>query len=152
MENGGELTPELETLMDVNAIELANKADKYYYLIKSLGAEATYWKEQMDQVNKVIKSISNLEKNLKERIKYAMKESETPEIEGNDIKWKISKIKPKLVIDDATKLPPELKVSTHYVEPNKEKIREALEAGEVVEGCRLEDNHSLRTSLNKRGK
>jgi hypothetical protein len=135
--------------MEMNGKELATKADSYYYLIKCLSAEAKYWKEQMDQVNKVIRSINNLEKNLKERVKYAMKESEITEIEGQSMTFKLANAAPKLVIDDVSKLPADYKISTHYVEPNKNKIKDDLKAGLKVDGCRLEENHSLRTTLNK---
>lgn len=149
VENGGELTPELEQMMEGNAVELANKADRYYYLMKSLKGEAAYWKAQMDEVNKVIKGINNFEKNLKERIKYAMIESEMPKIEGNDVQFKISPIQPKLVINDPEKIPDAFKTVVQYTEIDKDKLKEALEAGEEIEGAELVENFQIRSSIKR---
>ena len=71
-ENGGELTPELETAMSETKESLAAKIDGYNALYQKLGAMAASAKAEMDRLGKIKKTAENGQKSLKDRLLYNM--------------------------------------------------------------------------------
>ena len=70
------------------------------------------------------------------------------DLEGNNFIFKLQKTKQKVVIDDETKLH-DLYLRTKVIhEPDKTKIYDDLKSGVAIDGARLEENFSLKKTLN----
>lgn len=150
-ENGGELSEVLEQAFDVKGEELAVKADRYAMFLERLDVEADFWKQKAESYLKVSKSCKALKDRLNDNIKTAMRAMNTDELNGEEMRFKLSRTKPKLVLDEAV-LPVGFKMQvTEYV-PDKKRIEEALEVGEQIPGAKFEATYSLRKYLNARKK
>lgn len=148
VENGGELSPELETMFDNLGSQLSTKADGYAYFMEKLEHEADFWKEKANSYLKVSKSCANLKDRLNNSIKLAMRQLGTDEVKGDDVRFKLSKLPPKLVLDES--LPSSYKMAvTEYV-PDKDRIKHDLEIGLEVPGATLEPVWSLRKYANRK--
>lgn len=149
IERGGELDADLEKIFDEVNLQLADKVDSYAGVMERMDTEASYWKAKADMYSKIAKAHAAVKDRLKDRIKSAMTAMGKDEVLGNDIRFKLAKAQPALIIEDSV-LPAEFKmvVTTHV--PDKERIKEALKEGFSVPGARLENSFSLRQYANKR--
>lgn len=150
VEAGGELSPELESLFDNVQKDLAVKCDGYAFFMDRLDSEEKFWKERAENMVRVARSIAGLRERLKDRIKEAMVAMETTEIKGEEIRFKLSKLAPKLVVDELT-LPMEYKAQRISYVPDKDKIQTDLSNGCEIPGVGVEPVFSLRKYLNKKG-
>lgn len=142
-ENGGELTEVLEHAMDCTAQELQAKTDRYAFFMERLDAEADYWKQRADAFSKVSRSCKALKERLNGNIKGAMISLGQTDLEGNEMRFKLSALAPKLVMDE-TRIPAEWKMAvTEYI-PDKDRIKAALQDGQSVPGAAMEEVFSLR--------
>lgn len=152
IDNGGELTPELEALFDAAGVDLKTKTDSYAFFMDRLETEATFWKAKADDYAKVARSCKELRERLNDSIKGAMRMLETDEICGNDMRFKLARAAPKLVIEES-KLPPSYLMQVVENVPDKTKIKADIEVGKEIPGVTQEDVYTLRKSINsKRGK
>jgi hypothetical protein len=149
LDNGGELTPELELSLEITEKNLIEKVDKYVYLIDRLEMGAEFFKAKQEEAAKLKKSYESTIDNLKERLKFAMKTLNTNELRGLEYCYKLAKSKPKVKIENPESLPMEFVREKISYEPDKEKIFAALESGVQIENCKLEESFSLRKSLIK---
>lgn len=146
IESCGELTPELEQALAISNLELPEKVDSYSWKMDFLKSAAEFYKEKAEFFSKVSKSLSSASDRMKDGIKDAMKALTVDEIQGNDIRFKLSKTKPRLIVENEEFLKDYFKeVKTMVLE--KDKLTEDLKIGEV-KGARLEDSFSLRTYAN----
>ena len=148
IENGGELTPELEEQLDNVTLDVGEKIDNYNFVMERIKIEETYWKSKADQMTRIARGCKNMRDRMKTSIKEAMKAMDTKEVEGFNYRFKLTNVKPKLIVDEAM-LPVKYtkEVITH--EANKERIREDLTEGIGVRGASLEQGHALRIYPNK---
>jgi hypothetical protein len=143
MEAGGELTPELETRLDVNTQLLPAKVDAYNYIIDELESQAELWKRRKDASAAIQKRFDSQAERLRNRIKFAMKEMGTTEIAGRQYKFQLRKSAPKLVIDNEAAIPAEFKMIVQTTITDTDRIKSALVDGFEVPGAKLEENGSL---------
>lgn len=148
MRAGGELTPELESLLDVTVQALMAKVDGYVFIEEQLDAQAVLWKRRAQACAAVQKRFEAAYERLHDRIKYVMIENDKKELPGNLYCYKLANRPPKLVIEDERKLPPELKVVVQTTAPDKDRIKTMLADGFHVVGCRLEPVYALSTREN----
>lgn len=148
IESGGELTPEIEDKMRVSEVNLPKKIDSYSFILDRLKSEAAYFKQKADFYSSISKACKNAQERLKDNVKHVMISSDESELLGNDIKFKLSKTKPSLHIDE-TKISKEYRYQEVREVIDKEKIREDLELGVPVQGASLVPSFSLRTYANK---
>lgn len=142
-ENGGELSPVLEQAMDCTGQELQAKTDRYAFFMERLDAEADYWKGKADEMARVARSCKLLKERLNGNIKAAMLTLGQTDLEGNEMRFKISQLASKLVVDDA-RLPASFKMAvTEYV-ADKERIKAELASGATIPGAVMEAVFSLR--------
>ena len=151
IKNGGELTEELETMLGCIELELAVKIDGYNAIMDRVEMEAQYWKEKSEQFIKISRACKKVKSRLNENIKKAMLEMDITEALGIDWRFKLSKTKPKLIIDDEDIPAKYCKEVVSFV-ADKEMIRQDLVEGATVTGARLEQGFSLRTYCNKKEK
>jgi hypothetical protein len=150
LESGGELTEVLETAFDGVGQELATKTDRYAFMIDRLSSEETFWKEKAEAYSKVAKSCKALRERLNDNIKFAMLSMETKEIAGDEMRFVLSKLAPKVVLNEE-KIPDAWKMVVTERVPDKDRIKAALIDGMPVEGATLEPVFSLRKYVNKKG-
>lgn len=139
-ENGGEITPEIEAMLAINAENFIAKADGYCEIIAkylNMAEAAKARKAQFDNVQKVAE---NTAKRLRERLLLAMDEYGMEKVEIG--LHKLSKRTSKAVeITDETKIPNNyIKVTTSI---DKSALRTDLLNGVLVEGAELKTNTSL---------
>jgi len=149
IENGGELTEELEHELNVNATELSLKVDSYKFVLDELGLKAEFWKNLKSQVVNAERSAKRASENLKDRLKYSMKLTGASELSGTVFRAKKSRGKPKVRILDEESLPGSYLRERVILEPDKEKILNDLLEGKQVDGCVLEEVETLRFYTSK---
>ena len=112
--------------------------------------EETYWKEKAEKYKAIAKGCDNARERLKDNLKFAAGILGTDELKGIDVKFKVSTLKPKMIIESALDTKYFVQVITSV--PDKEKLRKDLDAGVEVFGAHLEDVRSIRQLVNKGGK
>ena len=148
IESGGELTPEMEAQLAQVEINLPVKVDGYAAIMERLEMEEAYWKEKAAKFIAVARGCTNVRDRLKESLKFAMSELGTTEILGNDVKFKLSNSKPKMIIDPDT-IDKAYTMQVTTTEIDKKRIEEDLKMGVPVQGARLEETKSIRQYVNK---
>ncbi len=149
VEAGGELSPELETAFDNLGSQIQTKADGYAFFMDRLDNEADYWKAKADQLIKVSRSCANLKERLNNSIKLAMRQLDTDEVKGTDMRFKLSKLAPKLVLEESA-LPAEYTMIVQTTKPDKDRIKADLENKVEIPGATLEPVYSLRKYPNRK--
>lgn len=143
MLEGGVNSPEandalMEHLRGLDEV-LEVKAESYAGLITELQARAEARQEESARIRALAQVDSALATRLKERLKEVMERTGKTRIETERFRLTVANNggKMPLQIDDEAidKLPPDMVVTT--IEPDKDKIRQALESGLVVPGCAL---------------
>ena len=148
---GGEFTEEMEDRFNSIENDLVEKIDNYYALIDRMDNEQKFLKEKSDEFLKASKVMKNTSARLKESIKDAMINLKKDEIIGETWRFKIGKLKDKMIINE------KLVAEKYYSEKtesfiDKEKIIADLNFGQKVEGVSFIDNYSLRKTVAKKGK
>jgi hypothetical protein len=141
IENGGELSPELENALAINKQELQNKGINYGYVIKSLESDVSTIDEEIKRLNALKSSRNKSIDLLKETIKNAMQlydieELKTPTLKINFRKSESVEVDPDLVLDMYCNFKT---VKT----PDKAKIKEIIKSGDAVFGASLNINWNL---------
>lgn len=149
MESGGELTPELESALDVNKELLMKKVDGYVAIEDQFEAQAAYWKRKRDACDAIYKSFSGQIDRLRDRVKFVMNEMGVTEIAGVEHRYKLGKSAGKLIIEDESKIPNEFKMIVQTTVVDKEKVKAMMKDGFEVPGAKLEEMGSLRVFENK---
>lgn len=137
-ENGGELTPELEELLNITEHDRESKCEGYVYVIRELKSRSQFIKDEakrlLDAARTYDKSIERLENSLLQSI-----------VQLGNIKTNFVSISTRrnksVEIDSDVELP--LAYQRVKVEANKTAIKEALESGIDVPGARIVENYSL---------
>jgi len=150
IENDAEINSTLEEWMKINEQNLAEKIDGYYLLISHLETSCEFYKEREKEAYTVRKTYENQISRMKDNIKFTMSELDTLELKGNNYRYKLSLSKPKVVINDDSKIPNEYIVETIIRNVDKDLVKHALDLGIELEGVSLEQTQSLRSYLNKK--
>lgn len=139
-ENGGEITPEIEQMLAINAENFVTKAEGYAEVITKYAQISANAAERIKQLQVVKKVADNAERRMKERLQAAMEEYGLTKVECGLRKLSL-RTSQAVEITDEAKLPNEyIKVATSV---DKSALRADLLAGVVVEGAELKTNKSL---------
>lgn len=152
IEGGGEITETIESMLAIRDISLPEKVDSYSFVLQRLESNAQFYKERAAMFQNAAKTIENAQKSLKDRLKIAMHELQVTELAGNEVKYKLTASKPKLVIEDVEMIPLKYKREVISTEIDKEKIEQDLRENIEVIGAKLEPVFALRQSVNTKGK
>lgn len=149
LNNNGEITPELEQQLESFNPDLPAKVDRYYYFLEDLEAQSKLYRENAKRFAEAARSIDSFMNRLEDRVKIVMQTFNKTELNGDLIRYKLSKCQKKLIID------PKLLESKYFIRvtelvPDNENIKKALESGETIKGARLEGGFTLRSYLNKK--
>lgn len=153
IETGGEITPELEglitELLELKSEALPAKVDGVVLMLDRLETIADEWDAKAQRVLKIAKGCYAARDRLKDYVKQSMQAAGITDLPGNDYRLKLSKAKPRLVIDEE-KLPSlyTMEVTSYVVD--KETVRKALEDGTAVPGAQFVDSFTLRDYPNKK--
>lgn len=119
-----------DTLDAYLGADIDEKAEGYAIVIKELEAELAKWKVEKERIERHCKTLDNNIERMKSRMLNAMTVMNKPEIKTEHFNIKIAKNggqAPLMFIPDA-KIPDRFK----KYEPDKNKIREAINLGEDV--------------------
>lgn len=148
IEAGGELSPELEAELEQVDLDLADKVDAYKYVTDRLTAEEKFFKAKADELYKVGQAHAKASARIKERLKEAMLSMERADVYGNEYRWRLTPLDPKLVIEDGV-ISDEWKKEVIEMVVDKDLIKTALAKGEEIEGARMEPVHRLQAYPNR---
>lgn len=136
--NGGEMTPELEAALIITESERQAKGEGYVHVIKQLRSQSEMIKNESKRLYDLAKKYENSAGVLSDKLLESV-------VSHGQIKtafMTISSRKSKSVtITDESLLGAEfMRIKT---EPNKTAIKEAIEAGQEVQGALIVENYSL---------
>jgi hypothetical protein len=118
---------------------LHQKAEKYASLIRELEVRSKARAEEAARIRALATVDGNLATRLKERLKEVMERTGTTRIETHLFRLSVAANggKQPMTIEETAvpELPKEFTVTT--VEPDRERIRAALESGMMIPGCTL---------------
>jgi hypothetical protein len=141
-DNGGELTPELETALAINQEELTVKAGGYASVIRYLDSYIEAGKSEKERIEKLVKTAENTRDRLKETIKNAMQMYGVEKIECGLTKIGFRK-------SEAVEVTDESWLDDYYFDTkttktvSKMRIKEALKMGKTVNGAKIVQNLNL---------
>ncbi len=139
----GELTEEVEQWLTVTQTQLVQKTDNYALFFEKADSEIDFLKQQASFFTKAARQLSNTIDRLKDHMKEQMRLMDTTELDGHYYRFKLSKTKPKVLINEDL-LPAEYTREKVIIEPDKTKIYEDAQTGKQIPGVTLQESWGLR--------
>jgi len=136
IENGGELTPEIETALQINKDELQHKSIQYGYVIKSLTDNVDTIDAEIKRLQALKKVNENVIDRLKNTLSNAMQLFGISELKTPTLKLSFRKSE-QVILHDVNNLPQMYKIIKVTEQPDKMKIKEAIKSGADILGCEL---------------
>lgn len=140
--NGGELTDELQQMLEITQSELNNKATGYAQVIRAM----QYDNDIVDAEIKRLQEIKRVRKNAVERLKNALSGA-MQQFDMDVIETPISKISFRssqtVEIWDETLVPNEYKQQVITTKVDKLAIKKAIKNGESVTGATVVNNKNI---------
>ena len=138
----GELTPELEEQLIINAHQLESKSIAYLEVIKDRESYINNAKDEIKRLQAIVKVNDNLVNRLKDNLLLAVKTFGSFEV--GFVKFGTRKSTSVQVVDEMiNQLPNEYKTIKVTEAPNKAEIKKALQDGIEIDGCALIENINL---------
>lgn len=138
--SGGEITPEIEEALALNAETFVTKADGYCEVIAKYNGLAKMAGERIKQLQVVKRIAENAERRMKERLMLAMTEYELPKVESGVHTMVLRTTKAVEILDEARIPNKYIKVETSV---DKAQLRADMLEGAEVEGAKIVENKSL---------
>ena len=142
IENGGEITPELELALQINKDNFHSKSENYGYITKQFDGEMDIIDNEIKRLQQAKKSREKTIERLKATIELAMNTFDIDKIETPLIKISFRKSE-SIEVSDVNELPNEFKVIKLTESADKLKIKDALKSGMLIEGCSIKTNRNL---------
>ena len=142
IENGGELTPELELALQINKDNFHSKSENYAYITKQFDGEIDMIDNEIKRLQQAKKSREKTIQRLKDTIELAMLTFDIDKIETPLIKISFRKSE-SVEVADVNDLPNEYKVIKVTETADKFKIKDALKSGVFISGCSIKSNRNL---------
>ena len=142
IDNGGELTDELQTAIEISQKELYKKTESYSWAIKEIDGEISIIKEEIERLQGLINSRDNAIKRMKDVILNAMETFEINKIETPLIKISIRESEAVEVINEA-QIPDIYFAEKTTKTISKTMIKEAIKSGASIDGAIIKTNKSL---------
>ena len=137
---GGELTEEQESFLQINEKELTTKALNYIKVINKFESDILLAKMYKEQAEKVIKQKQTHIDRMKDALKNAV------ELFG-DIQTDLYKIglraSESTIIENEDDVPAKFKVIKQTIVVDKAAVKNAIKNGETVKGAYLQKNNNL---------
>lgn len=147
----GEINPAMEQYYEEVKSLRADRVDAYKFVIDRLGVGSDLLRKQAEQFIVAAKALEEAESRIKENMKIGIKTLGADEISGKQWRFKLSEMKPKLVLSPKfqEELPPQYLIIKTIYEADKERLRAHLEQGAKIPGAQLENVYALRSYINK---
>ena len=142
VENGGELTPEIEQALQINQKDLYRKSESYAYAIKELDGEIDIIKSEIERLQALISKRDKSISRMKETVLKAMELYEIEKIETPMIKISVRESEAVEIINE-NQIEPIFKVEKVTYTISKAGIKEAIKSGISVAGAIIKKNKSL---------
>ncbi len=140
----GEVTPELETALQINANELQGKAIAYAHVIRESSLTIDAIDAELSRLTALKASEKRKAERLKEAITSAMMFHGITEVKSETMKLSFRKSEALVEEVAFTELPDEfITVIPESRKPNNAAIKAALKEGREVEGYRIEVKQNL---------
>lgn len=142
----GELTPEMESLVESSAHEIAAKADRYMYVLQALEAQMQIAEERANEWKALLFASEKAIKNLKNRLLHTMTAAGLQEITGYETTWRMQANPPSVIIEDENKLPGQfivIETPPPIRKIDKKLIADFLKKDQVVPGAHLERTYRV---------
>lgn len=137
----GELTPELEEQLTINANQLASKSIAYLEVIKSKDAYNLLINEEIKRLQAMKKRNDNLTARLKDNLLIAVKTFGDFESGFTSFSTRKSET---IEVENVNGLPKEYKTIKVTETANKAELKKAIKSGEVIEGVKLVKHQNLK--------
>lgn len=141
IELSGELTPELETALQINKNDLETKARSYGYVILDLESEIEQIDAQVKRLSAMKSSRNKTIDRLKATVSEAMLLFEISEVKTATIK--LSFRKSESVEVDSLIIDQKYCNTKTTITPDKAMIKDAIKKGETIAGASLQTNYNL---------
>lgn len=142
IENEGELTPELETALQINQEQLQAKGINYGYVIKNIESEVDIIDAEIKRLTQLKKVRENAVERLKMTLQGAMECFGVLELKTPTLKVSFRKSESVLITDISELESRFIRVKTTK-EPDKTSIKEAIKNGESVLGAELVTKNNI---------
>ena len=142
IESDGEITPDMEQALQIAQNELESKGISYGYIIRKFETEVDIIDAEIKRLQSLKKAREKSSERLKERIKSAMELFDIQKIETPLLKLSFRKSE-SVEVDDINSLPALYKAIKVTETADKKLIKQALETGKEIEGCRIIQNNNL---------
>ena len=142
IENGGELTPELETELEITKQDLQNKGVCYGFIVKELEGNIDLIDLEIKRLNALKKPLVNSIDRLKNNLSQAMQMFEVTELKTPLLKINFRKSE-SVEIEDIGLLDSNFIKTTITKTADKVAIKDAIKNGENVQGAVLVTNQNL---------
>jgi hypothetical protein len=142
IENGGEITPELELALQINKDNFHSKSENYAYITKQFDAEMDIIDNEIKRLQQAKKSREKTIQRLKDTIELAMLTFDVNKIETPLIKISFRNSE-SVEVTDVNDLPNEFKTIKLTETADKLKIKDALKSGMFISGCSIKSNRNL---------
>jgi hypothetical protein len=142
IENGGELTPELETELAITKQDLQNKGVCYGFIVKELEGNIDLIDLEIKRLNALKKPLVNSIDRLKNNLSQAMQMFDVTELKTPLLKINFRKSE-SVEVTDINLLDADFVKTTITKAADKIAIKEAIKQGENVQGAVLVTNQNL---------
>jgi hypothetical protein len=142
IENGGELTPEIELALQINKDNFHSKSENYAYITKQFDGEMDIIDNEIKRLQQAKKSREKTIQRLKDTIELAMLTFDVNKIETPLIKISFRNSE-SVEVSDVNDLPNEFKTIKLTETADKFKIKDALKSGMFISGCSIKSNRNL---------
>lgn len=142
IESNGEITEEIEKSLVIKDTSLPEKMDSYALVIDRMDSISKFYKDKAEFYLKLAKSANFVVDRCKHNIKESMILLGIDELEGFDVRFKLTPTSPTCVIEDESKIPETF--LKKEIKIDKKELVQVLKSGVLIEGARLEENKALR--------
>ncbi len=146
--SSGEITPELEELLNCKDLELPEKVDGYAFRYSRLEALEAWYKSRAAEFDKMTSGYKKAKEQLKANAKIAMELLGADELVGVDYKLKMQNTKGSVIIKEPHRVDPKYMTTEITTKIDKDAIYADLKAGVKVDGVELESGGALKVYAN----
>ena len=137
----GEISEEVNQQLEINEQQLQTKSIAYLSVIKNKEALTMQIDEEIKRLQALKKHHTSISKNLKNRLLNAVNLFGAFEVGFTKFSTRKSKA---VIVEDVNSLPKDFKVIKVTEQADKKAIKQALENGEIIEGCTIQENKNLK--------
>jgi hypothetical protein len=149
VENNGELTESLESMLIYSEGLLADKADALGFVLKRLEAGQDYYKTQEQEYKRLSKSCEAGIERIETLILRLMDAGNLESIEGAKSTLKRVLSPGAVVIENEAEIPDEYKITKTEIVIDKRKIQADTKSGMPINGCILQREYRLKVTTTK---